>query len=305
MLAGKIFLVTGATGRLGCEIVFRLESLGAKVLPLVLPGYPLTPARIRWQAEAAPVAAEKTDDLAGLPVPDYVINLHWRVQRDLSYTAQLLYEVDYNLHRPVFLWEWLADKRIKRFANISSLKVFSELNGGLVTSETEPRPISPYGISKLAAEKFFDAEFARSACSVIHLRLGSVAAYGGHPSQLMCQLCASAFEQKRIRIISGSASHLLYIDEAADLIINAVLTGNDRQYILTAPTGMKNERIAREFERISGRKLNAEYVKPDVDAAEPAFVSDIPKLKSEWMRCVPFEKMAEKTVALYKQGKNR
>jgi nucleoside-diphosphate-sugar epimerase len=299
MLSGKTFMVTGSTGRIGCDIVFRLETLGAKVVPLVLSGYPVKPVRIKWQAKTAPILIQASRDLASLPTPDYVINLHWRVQRDLSFTKQLLYDIDHNLHRLSFLWEWIKGKKVKRFVNISSIKVFSRLNAKPVTSKMEPRPISPYGITKLAAESFFNAYFAQSDLPITHLYLGPVAAYGGHPSQLLCQLNASAFEHKQIRIVKGHISYILYVDEAVDFIINAALKAKGPRYILAAAKGMENSQIAQKFEQITGRELNAEYVNPSPDSADPAFISDLPELKADWIRYTSFEKMVEKISALF------
>ncbi len=109
MLSGKTFLITGATGRLGCDTVARLEELGATVLPLVLAGYPVKPKRIQWTAKSDPIIINDAHDLTKLQTPDYVINFHWLVERTLPYPKQLLYELDCNIHRIAFLWEWLTD----------------------------------------------------------------------------------------------------------------------------------------------------------------------------------------------------
>ncbi len=202
------FWVTGATGRLGCEICSRLEQLNAQVVPLVLPGYLLQPKRVTWSAKTTPIAVENTDNLRHLPTPDYVLNLHWQVKRNLPFTSQLVYETDINLQHLTFLWEWLREQPLKRFVNLSSIKIFSHLNQNPIFSETAPRPLSPYGIVKVVAEHFFDAHFAY--LPVTHLRLSAVASYGEHPAQLLSQMYASAFEGKTICLNTPHTTTLLY-----------------------------------------------------------------------------------------------
>lgn len=301
MLSNKTFLVTGATGRLGCEISSRLEELGAAVLPLVLNAYPMEPKRINWTASVKPIVINGQGDLKNLPTPDYTINLHWCVNRNLSFTEQLLYELDYNVHRPSFLWSWLLDKSIEKFVNVSSIKIFSFLNKNPITSKTEPRPSTPYGIAKAAAENFFDAFFSDSSIRVVHLRLCSVTSFGEHPSQLLTQLFNSAFDNTKIRINANHTSNIIYIDEAVDLIINAALNADQGQYIF-APDGMMNNKIASKFERISRRKLNAELIDFYPGMVDPKFVSDISKFRSSWSRITSLEQIIQNIIFLNQQN---
>lgn len=301
MLAGKTFLITGATGRLGCATVARLEALHATVFPLILPGYPPVPKRASWDARTSPLAVRDTGDLEKLPRPDYVINYHWLVDRGRSFTGQIVYELDRNVHRVSFLWAWLREKSFTRFVNISSVKVFGGANEGPVRADTEPRPSSPYGIAKVAAEKFLDAYFSKSGGSLIHVRLGSVACLFGHPSSLMSRLCASAFRQCRIRINAGHTTCLIHIDEAVDLIINAALTASERYYIVAMPPE-RNECIADEFERVSGLRLNADRVDCEPGEAEPVLVSNASMLETDWTRRMSLTSALQAIVDSYRRA---
>lgn len=289
-------MVTGATGRLGCEIVARLEEFGASVFPLVLPGYYSTPKRIEWNCKAEPIFVNGPSDLHNLPDPDYLINLHWHVNRRLSFSYQLLYELDYNIHRLEFLWNWLKGKLLKRFINVSSTKVFSHLNTNPIKADSEPRPVSPYGIAKKAAENFFDANFYKSNFPVAHLRLCSVASYGEHPSHLLSQLILSVLNQQKISINVGHYSNILYIDDAIDLIINAALEAKRRFYIL-APERIKNDTIADVFERITNFELNADYIDLTPGIDDPLFINDIPKLSAGWIRKTTLDVMIQRLIS--------
>ena len=159
MLSGKIFLLTGSTGRLGCETAARLESLGARVLPIVLPGYPIKPKRVKWMANASPIIVDEVRDLEKIQSFDYAINFHWLVDRSLSFTGQLQYELEWALHRNFFFWDWLRKRSFNQLVNISSTKVFSHLNTNPISDGTDPQPASPYGLAKLTAERFMDNLF--------------------------------------------------------------------------------------------------------------------------------------------------
>ncbi len=303
MLEGKTFLITGATGRLGCETVLRLEELGARVLPLTLPGYPHEPKRVAWKARNRPRPVCGGTDLETLEAPDYVINFHWVVDRTLSFSDQLSFEVSNNIHQPAFLWEWLRDKPLARFINISSVKVFSPLIRGPISSETEPRPDSPYGIAKLAAEHYFDALFHRSGWPVAHLRLCSIASCGEHPSHLMSRLYASAFEERSFTLNRGNACTILYIDEAVDLIISAALSAACRRYLVTADP-VTTDRIASMFEEISGKRIHAEYAGKQSGTLGKVFVSDREKLYTSWTRIVPLATMVKLYIDARKNAEN-
>jgi nucleoside-diphosphate-sugar epimerase len=296
MFSNKTFLITGATGRLGREITSRLEELGAEVLPLVLDGYPTRPKRISWTAQSSPIIITGQEDLSDLPAPDYVINLHWLVNRKLSFTEQILHELDHNIHRLEFFWNWLSGITFSQFVNISSIKIFSFLNKNPISADTKPCPFSPYGIAKIAAENFFNAFFQKSPIKVKNLRLCSVASFGEHPSQLMSQLYQSAFNKLKIRINSNRKSNILYIDDAVDLIISAALIGDSGQYIL-APEGIMNNIIADKFKRICGRKLDAEYTNFSPGMNDLTFISDIPKLRNIWTRTTSLEQMIQNIIS--------
>jgi len=301
MLTGKKFFVTGATGRLGCETVLRLEELGATVVPLVLPGYPFDPRRVDWKAGSKPIRVYNVKDVDALVDPHYVINFHWKVNRALSFSDQLYFEIGNNIQYLSFLWEWLADKDIARFINISSIRVFSRLNTNPISSETEPRPITPYGIAKLTAERFFDAFFAETGWPVVHLRLCSVASFGEHPSHLMSRLYSSAFENVEFILNTGHTCTVIYIDEIVDLIINAALSADSSRYIITTEP-VTTDLLSAAFENHSGKKINALCKDLQPGIPDQVFVSDRKRLQSPWTRSSSLESMINNYIDTSKNG---
>lgn|GEM_PF-1098199 len=296
MLSGSKVLVTGATGRLGAALTARLEELGADVIPVVMGGYPDLPKRIPWPARTVPLRVRGDDDLRGLPRPDLAINAHWEVRRDLSRAGQLAFEIDRNIRCLEGFWDWLARAGTRALANISTIKVYGHGHADPISSETEPRPSTPYGIAKLAAEKYLEAVFEGTGTAVLHLRLCSVMTAGGHPSQLVSQLAAGVVERKTVRINAGHLAYLIPIEEAVDLIIQAAAGGRGGRYNIVAP-GIPNERVAALFGRIGGREVPAEYVDLEPGVRDPVYLSDIPRLRAPWTRRISLEKAVRNILA--------
>ncbi|MCU0333305.1 MAG: NAD-dependent epimerase/dehydratase family protein, partial [Ignavibacteriaceae bacterium] len=199
----------------------RLKELDAKIIPIILEGYPEFPKRVEWKSITQPIKIYAKEDLEKIEFPDYVINFHWQVNRSKSFSDQLIYEINSNIYKHTFFWYWLKDVRPTKFINISTIKIFSELNQNPISSVSTPEPLTPYGIAKVTAEKYFAAVFHKSITKVINLRLGSVSSYGEVPTQLLTQLFNSLFNKKKIIVNKGHVSNILYIDEVIDLIINS------------------------------------------------------------------------------------
>lgn len=292
MIDPAVFWVTGATGRLGCEVVQRLEQLGALPVPLVLDGYPPMPRRWPWSASVAPVGVAGPDDLEALPPPDHTLNLHWCVDRDQSDEDSLLFDVDYNLRRPAFLWRWLADSSCQRFVNVSTIKVFGPLNQAPVTADTDPRPSTVYGLAKLLGERYFDAQFSGASPEPLHIRLCSLAAAGGHPSQLLPQLCQSAFAGLHIELNTSHRVQIMHVAEAADLVIAGALTPDPGPFVV-APPSVPVGRIADFFESRTGATLDADLVETTPAADEPEIESNAQSLHADWTRRFTPEQMVD------------
>jgi len=300
VLDGKGVLVTGATGRLGRDLCHRLESLGAEVTPVILPGYPLAPRNVPWTAGAVPVEIEDRKDLEALPVPDDVIHLHWLVDRSRPFAEQIENEIRWNVTGPIFLWDWLKDHGVPGFVNVSSIRVFGTRNRNPISAATEPLPSTPYGIAKLAGEAFFGAYFPE-ATVVTQARLGSVCSHGEHPTQLITQLVASAEDGARIKVNAGHEATLLYIDEAVDLLIEMIRRRPGGRHLLVAPPRPITE-IAALVERITGRPLQADQVDLAPGTVDPEFVSDLETFHAGWTRRVDLEEAIRRMLADYRKA---
>ncbi len=127
--------------------------------------------------------------------------------------------------------------------------------------------------------------------------MGSIAAFGEVPTQLLTQLFNSAFNNKKIAVNKGHVSNILYIDEAIDLIINSAIINDEEDYLVVGDAN-QNEYISQRFEKISNRKLNAEYMDLNPDTADIVFNSDREKLRSDWTRFYSLDSLIHKVIKL-------
>ena len=262
------------------------------MIPIILRGYPESPKRVEWIAKTKPLNVYIKEDLENLEIPDYVFNFHWQVDRSKTFVDQITYEITSNIYNHTFFWDWLKSVQPKKFINISTIKIFSELNQNPITSNSTPMPLTPYGISKVTAENYFRAVFHKSATKITNLRLGSVSSYGEVPTQLFSQLFNSAFNNKKITINKGHISNILYIEEVIDLVISSVFLDEKENYLIVGE-GKLNEHISRRFEEIAKRKLNAEFLDLNPGVADPIFISDLGKLKAKWTRSYSLDSIIE------------
>lgn len=280
---------------MGTDLCFRLEELGAEVIPIILKGYPELPKRVGWKSTYKPIKLYSSQDIKNLEIPDYVINFHWQVNRSKSFTDQLIFEINTNIYEHTFFWDWLKEVQPKKFINISTVRIFSELNPNPISSSSIPKPLTPYGIAKVTAENYFKAVFHKSMIKVTNIRLGSVSSYGEVPTQLLTQLFKSIFNKKKITINKGHISNILYIDEVVDLIINSALVGDEENYMVVGE-GYLNEFISQRFEEIAERKLNAEYTDLFPGIRDPIFIPDIDKLRSDWTRTFSLDSLIKQVI---------
>jgi nucleoside-diphosphate-sugar epimerase len=125
-------LVTGATGFIGTNLVPVLEDAGHEVLPFSLRG---------WTGEPFPVGidvvvhlAGKAHDLDGTAGPE----VYRRINTDLAERAYVAF---------------LASDA-STFIQLSSVAAVNETSvEGVLDESADPRPTTPYGLSKLAAER--------------------------------------------------------------------------------------------------------------------------------------------------------
>ncbi len=133
----KRVLVTGNTGYIGGSLLAYLKGIPAE-----------------YEAEGLSLRGEawKAADFARY---DAVVHCAGLAHvRETAENAHLYYEIDRDL--PLALAERAKAAGVGQFVFLSSLSVYG-MDEGVITPETEPRPTSAYGKSKLEAERGLQA----------------------------------------------------------------------------------------------------------------------------------------------------
>jgi nucleoside-diphosphate-sugar epimerase len=223
-------LVTGAAGFVGSHLAERLVTLGHTVrgLDCLTDYYARSLKELNVEAlkrkgiEFLPLDLA-TDDL-GAAVRDVEFIYHPAAQPGISATVTFETYARNNITATHRLLE--AVKRspsLRGFANVSTSSVYGAF--ATESEESEPKPTSYYGVTKLAAEQLALA-YARNlgfpACS---LRLFSVYGPRERPDKLYPKLIRALLQDETVPLFEGCEQHrrsYTYVDDAIDGMVTVL-----------------------------------------------------------------------------------
>jgi nucleoside-diphosphate-sugar epimerase len=215
-------LVTGAAGFIGSHLAEQLATLGHKVRGLdCLTDYyarPLKELNVqeleRRGIEFLPLDLA-VDDLEST-VRDVEVIYHSAAQPGLSATSTFETYLRNNITATYRLVEAVKESpSLQGFIYLSTSSVYGAYATG--SEESEPRPTSHYGVTKLAAEQLvlsYERTGKFPACS---LRLFSVYGPRERPEKLYFRLIKSIMDRNSFPLFEGSEHHLrsyTYVDDA-------------------------------------------------------------------------------------------
>lgn len=168
--AGRRVLVTGASGFVGGQICTLLKRAGARVCGTGEEGQPVPPEIDDWHVMDVlnPAAVDRA--VAPRP-PDAVVHLAGQS------SAAFSFERPVETYRVNVLGTWTILDSIRRHAPgarvlvVGSGEVYGPQSEGTRATEATPfRPVSPYALSKAAADALSDAFARRHGLEVIRTR---------------------------------------------------------------------------------------------------------------------------------------
>lgn len=261
----KNVLVTGAAGFIGSAVATKLAGEGWSVTALdgLLDGlYPAEEKLARFAKLESipgiqPVAMDlRTGDLSSLPDNiNFVINEAAMPGLGPSWKDFDLYS-GCNLQAVARLIEASASWPLEKFIQISTSSVYGR---NAVGDEDQPlKPVSPYGVTKLAAENLVLAHHRDSEFPGLVLRYFSVYGPGQRPDMAYRKFISQALHGEPITLYgSGEQSRSnTYIDDVAAVTVSA-LTNGDAGEIFNVAGGQErsmNDAID-IIEKLSGKNL--------------------------------------------------
>ena len=233
MTKGKI-LITGAAGFIGMDLCSNAARAGYEVHAIDAFRDGL------YSSQVKKIRAKRLNELFGIEVERVDLSIgNFEVQNDLTHVihAAAMPGLSYSFSDPnqyisdnevatLNLVRSLENTNLEKFVFISTSSVYGKYADG--NEETEPQPISPYGLTKLAAEKI--AELYLSGITNYSIaRLFSVYGPGQRPDMGYFNFIDSVMNDRQITIFGdGSQSRSnTFIYDAVDGIFGALEEGKD------------------------------------------------------------------------------
>jgi len=212
-------LVTGAAGFIG-HIVYGIDSLSdyydvqlkrLNILDIQSKGVHFIEACLAESFET-----QLPEDI------DYIV--HFAAQPGISDTTPFTAYLKNNVLATERLLEWAKSLNdLKLFVNISTSSVYGAQ--ATSTEEEAPRPISNYGVTKLAAEQLILSQQRLGMIRACSIRLFSVYGPRERPEKLYTKLIKAILEEHKFPLYEGSEKHersFTYVGDIVDGLLKVL-----------------------------------------------------------------------------------
>lgn len=223
-LGGRRVLVTGGTGFLGSHLTRSLVDLGSDVHLLTTgttrPALGPLPERVRVH-EATLIERSSVEAAVRSARPEVVFHLGGFTHVGRSWSeADVCVRV--NVEGTVNLLGALTDERCDRIVHASSADVYG--NGRVPFVETaEPRPASPYAVSKRAAELFCQLAADSHGWPIVQLRVFNSYGPGQTPDRLVPEIITHGLQRAELKMTRGTQTR--EFNYVADIVRGLLLAG--------------------------------------------------------------------------------
>ena len=257
------YLVTGAAGFIGSHLAESLTADGHDVVGLDSFNDYYDPARKRVNAAGLDVVeADLLDaDLDGLLADaDAVFHLAGQPGVRASFGPGFEHYVSRNVHASGRLFE-AAARRGVRVVYASSSSVYGDAETYPTSEEARPRPISPYGVTKLCVEHLAYAHSRTTGLDAVGVRYFTVYGPRQRPDMAFTPMLEALADGEAFRLFGdGSVSRsFTYVADAVEGTIAAMDQGRAGEIynIGGGEESSMTDAIALA-ERVAGRELAVE-----------------------------------------------
>ncbi len=307
-------LVTGCSGFVGFNLCERLLKEGHEVLGVdSLNNYYDVNLKIARTNELkkhrnfrflkADISDLKKTDIRGMEIIFHLAA--YAGVRD-SVERPLLYH-DVNVNSTLNLLELSLDEA-RKFIFASTSAVYGNTEKLPTNEEAQLNPVSPYGASKLAAEKYCETYANCYGIDVVNFRYYTMYGQWGRPDMLILRDIMSCLEgtitvkYMRNHQVVDTVRDFLHIDDAIEANIIAMKSGIKNDVFNVGSEKSVNISYVRNLiSSITGKKQN--FVEEEASLGDPyKTLSDITKIKKVlgWEPKVSLEDGIKKTVDWYK-----
>ena len=261
-------LVTGAAGFIGSHLVETLLSRGAEVVGLdCFTDYYPRETKTGNMADAMRQprfrfveAALQTADLAALlDGVTHVFHLAAQAGVRKSWGRDFLTYTTHNVDATQRLLEAVKDHPLERFVYASSSSVYGDEASIPMREDARVQPVSPYGVTKLAAEHLCHLYSVNYGVPTVSLRFFTVYGPRQRPDMGFHRFLRAALAGQPISLY-GDGEQTRDFTYVAD-IVTAVLAASDRGrpgavYNIGGGSRVSINEVLAQIERLTGRALD-------------------------------------------------
>ena len=276
-LAGERILVTGGTGFIGRSVVPALLAEGASVTVADRHPYP--------SLDVFTVVGDLRDravrDAAVAPELTGIVHLA-AVTSVLGSLADpaLVHEV--NVEATAGLLELARVRGVRRFLMSSTNAVVGDVGAATIHEGLPPRPLTPYGATKAAAEMLLSGYAGGYAMATCALRLTNVYGPGmAHKDSLVPRIMRAARADTPIQVYGTGAQRrdLVHVSDVVAGLLAVWRAGHVGPVIIGAGRSVSVLELIAAAGEVVGRPLRVEHVDPK-PGEMPAVIVSIDRARS-------------------------
>ena len=269
-----LVLVTGAAGFIGSHLSRALLEDGLRVrgVDSFDPFYPraikernLASLRLGERFEFCEVDLSADDLTAVVRDVDLVLHLAARGGVRTSWGQDFPAYERANVLATQRLLEALRDRPIQRLVFASSSSVYGESRGESLTEDAALRPISPYGVTKLAAERLVAVYHGAYGLPAVALRFFTVYGPAQRPDMAFHRFIRAILERRPLAV-HGDGAQTRDFTNVADVVAacrSALHRGiPGKVYNIGGGSPASLREVIATLERITGRRADVHFGSP-------------------------------------------
>jgi len=237
-------LITGIAGFIGSKIAYKAIENGYKVVgvdDLSMGNKANIPLNVEFYA----FDLSKKVFFDQLPRNiDYILHLAGQSSGEISFDDPIL-DLEKNTHSTLNLIDFGIKNNVKKILYASSMSVYGEVDNQPVSENQEPKPLSCYGVGKLASERYLT--IFSNQIPFISFRMFNV--YGpGQDLSNMRQGMVSIFVSQALRnnsiLVKGSLDRFrdfIYIDDVVNCWLKAIELNELNNITVNLGTGKRTD----------------------------------------------------------------
>lgn len=246
-------LIIGGAGFIGLHVVTNLLESGRKVTIL---------GRSPRPKNLPPGVCYVQGDFGALSQITSLLDKHHEVVH-LAYASvpnssfeNPLRDLNNNLAPTIQLFSEISRRKIRLLMASSGGTVYGNANFLPITESHSTNPISPYGVTKLALEKYANLYATIDGLDVVCVRPSNIYGAGQKPFMgqgFVATLLASALMDKPVKLFGGHevVRDYLYVSDAASAIVAALNNGHRSEvYNVGSGVGLENSKVVEYVEEL-------------------------------------------------------